>query len=190
MPRTPWAALAAAAFIVLATPAVASAAPAAPSTGASCAGVGGDVYSSAGTVSSSAYTVEPGETVEVTWGAGYFPESVPVQVVTAGPAAAGSTVESSGASAADGSMWAAVTVAPDMAGDLSITGMTEQACGGVTIEVASATPAATDVTADSDSLAYTGSTVPTVLIVAGAGALVFGGILLFARGRLRRRTQE
>ena len=171
---------------VLAAPTAAFAATDAPS----CSGTG-STYASSAPVTSDVPVVAPSQTVTVTWADGYFAPGAPVTVSTSGPAASGSrvvTADSTGAGSAsavtdaDGGLIASVTLASTATGSISVQAWSDTGCGGVTVGVA--TPAA----AESNSLAYTGGSVPTVLVVAGAGAIAFGGILLAARLRSRRRA--
>ncbi len=195
MLRKSMVALAVAGITLLATPVAAQAAPSL-SSAANC-GVGSGNYSNPSVVIADRTVIGSGETVNVTWEDGYFMPGSPVTVVTDGSAASGSELASNGASvsgtmngvsSATGSLAVAVTAGADATGAMTITGTSDCGVGGVTVQVVdTSTSALTD---DADALAFTGSSVPVVLLVTGAGALAFGGILLAARARGRRRMQE
>ena len=197
MLRQSMAALAVTGITLLATPIAAYAAPALPA--ASECGVGSDNYANPSVVTADRTVLEGGETVNVTWEDGYFMPGTPVTVVTEGSAAGGSQLASGGASAsgsmsgvssATGSLAVAVTAGSDATGSMTITGFSDCGVGGVTVQVVDTSSAALTDTDDADTLAFTGSSIPVVLLVTGAGAVAFGSILLAARARGRRRTQE
>lgn len=171
--------------VLAAAPTAAFAATDAPT----CAGTG-STYASSTPVTSDSPVVAPSQTVTVTWADGYFQPGAAVTVSISGPAASGArivTPEASGTDAstvadAAGGLVARVTLASTATGSLSVQGWSATGCGGVT--VGTATPASTS----ANSLAYTGGSVPTVLAITGAGALAFGGILVAARLRSRKRA--
>lgn len=203
MLRKSMVALAVAGITVFASPAAAFAATALPAAGG--CGVGSDNYASASVVTVDRSIVEGGDTVNVTWGDGYFTPGAPVTVVTTGSAAGGSQLSSGGASSSEsltgassptGSLAVAVTVGGSASGSLTVSGMADCGVGGVTVQVvdtSTAALAASDAAGaapTADSLAFTGSSIPVVLLIAGAGAVAFGSILLAARARGRRSAQE
>ena len=182
MLRKTFAALGVAAITVLATPVAASAAPS-----WDCSGISPD-YASAGFVTADQTTINPGDSVTVNWQGGYFAPGSTVSVGTSGSGANGSQVAGSGVADGSGNMTATVTAGSSAVGSMVISGASDCATGGVTVTVLDNGAAST--TAATPSLAFTGSTVPVVLVLSGAGALAFGTILLVARARTRRRLQQ
>lgn len=195
-------ALCVAALAVIASPTAAMAAPIVQPSMASCSGAG-DSYVNDRTVSSDDNVVEPGGTFTVDWSEGYFAPSAPVTIVvtgnstsdvtltTGGVSTVGSTLDT--AAGTNGALSVSVTVPGDATGTYNVAATSTGACGGVSVEVVD-----TDVSggvlgsnvADDDSLAFTGGSLPLVLMVTAAGVLAFGAILLLVRSRSRRRLQE
>ena len=198
-----------AALAVIVSPTAASAAPVDPS--ASCSAPG-DTYVNDRLVTSDSYVVEPGGTFSVDWREGFFEPSAPVTVVVTGESSSDATLTTGGVSTigssldtvagADGSLSVSVKVPATASGTYNVQAMSVSACGGVSVEVTdtdtsggvlgSGVNADTDNADanDSDSLAFTGGSVPLVLMITAAGVLAFGGIMLLVRSRARRHVQE
>ena len=197
-------ALGVAALVVLSTPMTASAAVPAATTAGTCSGVLGTKYANSRLVSVSSPVVEPGGTVNVTWSPGFFESGSPVSI-TAGGNAGSQPVISTGSNSGTGSVGGtasnvggvvvSVAVPSDASGRIDINGMSNAACGGVSVSVVSKTQLATlavdgKTASTADILASTGGSLPTVLLVSGSAAVVFGAILIGARTRARRSMQE
>ena len=195
-------ALGVATLVVLSTPMTASAAV--PAAAGTCSGVLGTDYANSRLVSVSSPVVAPGGTVNVTWSSGYFAPGSPV-TITAGGNAGAQPVISTGSNSGPGSVGAnasnvggvvvSVAVPSDASGRIDINGMSNAACGGVSVSVVSNAQLATlavdgKTAATADVLASTGGSLPTVLLVSGSAAVVFGAILIGARTRARRSLQE
>lgn len=188
--RKTFAALAVAVVALVASPVAAIAAPS-----SSCAGVKTEGYANGVTVTVDSPTVGPGGTVQVVWSDGYFVDSSPVTIEVEGNNAAEALIETSTGSgsgslattaSATGGLTASVTLPTNATGSYAITAVSTQSCGGVEVSVVN--PAGTG--SGAEVLAFTGGTLPVVLIVTGAGALVFGAILLMVRIRARRHLHE
>ena len=111
-----------------------------------------------------------------------------------------------------GGITASVAIPADATGRVDIVAMSGEPCGGVSVTIASNTPPTDgalggDVTpgttsaattavgptaksAVSQALASTGGDLPTVLLISGGAAVVFGAILIGARTRARRNMAE
>ncbi|MEY2849932.1 MAG: hypothetical protein RI885_2599 [Actinomycetota bacterium] len=187
--RAPFAALAVASAIVLSAPIAANAAE-------TCQGVDMQ-YANSVTVSSSSPTVTRGGTVTVDFSGGYFaPADAVMLAITGTNAASVSLVSGSNSgmgsvattSSASGSVTVSATFPQSAEGAYTLTGTSASGCGGVDVTVPAS--ASTTGAAVENQLAFTGGTLPTVLLVTGAGTLVFGAILLVVRARARRHHTE
>ena len=197
-------ALGVATLVVLSSPMTASAAVPAATPAGNCSGVLGTDYANSRLVSVSSPVVAPGGTVNVTWSSGYFAPGSPVTVTAGGNGGAqpvisfgsGSGGGSVGGNASNvGGVVVSVAVPADASGRVDINGMSNAACGGVSVTVVSNNQLATlavdgKTAATADILASTGGSLPTVLLVSGSAAVVFGAILIGARTRARRSLQE
>ncbi|MFP7759644.1 hypothetical protein [Marisediminicola sp. LYQ134] len=207
MLRPTIAALSVAFIAALAAPTAAMAAPATQPESHCGVGVGGVVveqpideeYANGRLVAADSYSVAPGETFAVTWSDGYFTPDADVTVAVAGVsaesadivAATGSAAGTlSTAAAANGSMTVEVTAPLTSSGSLSVDGMSDGSCGGVTVAVTDSSPVAVAADSQTDELAFTGSSVATILGVTGGAALAFGLILLAVRSLSRRHQTE
>ena len=207
-------ALGVATLVVLSTPFTASAAVPA----GTCGGVLGTNYNNSRLVSVSSPVVAPGGTINVTWSPDFF-ESGSAVTITAGGNAGSSPVISTGSNfgpgpvvgtaSGVGGLVVSVAVPADSSGRIDIAGTSSAACGGVSVTIVSnnqlptlavngtvasngGNTAATggDASSLSGILAATGGSLPTVLLVSGSAAVVFGAILIGARTRARRSLQE
>lgn len=206
-----------AAIVVLSTPLAASAASPAPA--AYCGG-GDPAYANGLLVTVDSPVVSPGATTTVTWSAGYFTPGSSVTISASGNGGSAPTVTVGGSSGigsatgtadAAGGLVASISVPADASGVLDISAMSGEACGGVSVTIvtsttpgsgvlgdnvttSTSTPAAiapsTRTAASTAALASTGGNLPTVLLVSGGAAVVFGAILIGARTRARRNMQE
>ncbi len=183
--RAPFAALAVASVLVLSAPVAANAAD-------TCQGIAPE-YANSVTVSASSPSVTRGGTVTVSFSDGYFAASDPVTLQVSGTDAAGVSLISGSASgtgslstaaSGSGAVTATATFPQTAQGSYTLSGTSQSGCGGVTVTVSN--PASTAAVAADNQLAFTGGTLPTILLVTGAGALVFGAILLVVRARARR----
>ena len=199
-------ALGVATLVVLSTPMTASAAVPA----GTCDGVLGTKYNNSRLVSVSSPVVAPGGTVNVTWSPGFFEFGSPVTITAGGNAGSQPVITTgsntgtgsvAGTSSGVGGVVASVAVPVDASGRIDIAGTSSAACGGVSVTIVpntqlatlavKGTSAAVDGTASSPNgiLAATGGSLPTVLLVSGGAAVVFGAILVGARTRARRHLQ-
>lgn len=188
--RKTFAALAVAVVALVASPVAAIAAPA-----ASCAGVQPEGYANGVTVTVDSPTTGPGGTVQVVWSDGYFENNSPVTIEVEGNNSSEALIETpTGArtgsldttASETGGLTASVTLPTNATGSYSITATSTQSCGGVEVSVTETAGGGTG----AEVLAFTGGTLPVVLIVTAAGALVFGAILLLVRARARRHLHE
>ena len=146
-------------------------------------------------VTVSSTTVEPGETVTVSFSDGSFTAGESVSFTLTGENAASATLASfkavvnstslTKAAAADGSVSVAITLPTDATGSyaLTATGLTSGSVGTAAISVVAADSAA--VVNDGD-LASTGYDAPMLAIWAAAGALLLGIALVTVLTVVRR----
>lgn len=200
MLRATFAALAVASALVLSAPLAASAAV---PTAVGCGGVSMP-YANSVTVTSDSPTVTPGGTTSVTFSNGYFAPGDAVTVSVAGVNASNVSLQSGSASGlgsvetmsdSAGGLVVSVTFPQSAEGTYTVSGISNSGCGGldVTVDTAPGSNSVTASTTDAaaaDQLAFTGGTLPTILLVTGGGALIFGAILLMIRSRARRHHTE
>lgn len=183
-------ALCAAAILVFASPATAFAAPDAPSS-VTCNGVQDEPYANARTVTSNRSVVTAGDTFIVTWSNGFFEPGALVTVNVSSQSAP----YASGVADSNGSFVAGITVPSSVSGSFSVSGVSNGACGGVSVTVTGKqlTTHALPESGQSgqlDTLAFTGANVSLILLISGSGAVVFGAILLLMRARSRSHLHE
>ena len=197
-------ALGVATLVVLSTPMTAFAAVPAATTAGPCTGVLDTDYANSRLVSVSSPVVAPGGTVLVTWSPDFFEPGSLVTINAGGNGGAQpviSTASGSGVgsvvsnASSDGGVVVSVAVPSDASGRIDIAGMSDAACGGVSVSVVPnaqlATLALDGKSASTDGiLASTGGSLPTILLLSGSAAVVFGAILFGARTRARRSLQQ
>ena len=180
-------ALCAAAILIFASPATAFAAPDAPAS-VTCNGVQDEPYANARTVTSNRSVVNAGDTFIVTWSSGFFEPGAQVTVNVSSQSAP----FASGVADSSGSFVASITVPSSVSGLFSVSGVSNGACGGVSVTVTGKqlTTHALPESDQLDTLAFTGANVSLVLLISGSGAVVFGAILLLMRARSRSHLHE
>ena len=197
-----------AALVAVSTPMAASA----ETSAYSCAD---NAYANGLMVTVDSPVVAPGQTTTVTWSAGYFMPGAPVTVSASGNSGSIPMVtvgSASGSGSATGSaddaggITASIAIPADATGRVDIVAMSGEPCGGVSVMIVSnttpgggvlgdnVTPGTTSAAGPSAvataALASTGGDLPTVLLVSGGAAVIFGAILIGARTRARRNMME